>query len=170
MTVTTLAVQDLHLLTELYRYNDVDEMITRCTYEIQNNIIDIFVLSNGSELIGEIHARYQSDDNNFAVRGRRAYLFAFRVHKNYQGKGYGKYLIKEVMEILKGKGYSEFTIGVEDDNWKAHHIYRSLGFDELLLRKKEEYQGDSYEYSLYLMRQPIPACGAVNGNTYPKRE
>lgn len=153
MNVTTLDVQELHRLTELYNYNDFDEMISKCTDEIQNNIIDIFVLSNDAELIGELHARYQSDDDNFAVRGRRAYLFAFRVHKNYQGKGYGKYLIKEVIEILKEKGYSEFTIGIEDDNLIAHHIYHSLGFDKLLLRKKEEYQGDSYEYNLYLMEQ-----------------
>ncbi|MCM1299231.1 MAG: GNAT family N-acetyltransferase [Firmicutes bacterium] len=152
MTVTALAVQELHRLTELYDYNDVDEMIAQCTYEIQNNITDIFVLSDGLELIGELHARYRSDDDNFAVQGRRAYLFAFRIHKNYQGKGYGKYLIRKVIEILKERGYSEFTVGVEDDNLKAQHIYRSLGFDERLLRKKEEYQGDSYEYSLYLMR------------------
>lgn len=152
MTVTTLEVQELHRLTELYNYNNVDEMIAKCTYEIQNNIIDIFVLSDDSELIGELHTRYQSDDDNFAVQGRRAYLFAFRIHKNYQGKGYGKYLIKKVIKILKGRGYSEFTIGVEDGNLKAQHIYHSLGFDELLLRKKEEYQGDSYEYSLYLMK------------------
>lgn len=152
MVVTTLAASELHRLTELYNYNDVDEMIAQCTYEIQNNIIDIFVLADGSQLIGELHAMYQSDDDNFAVRGRRVYLFAFRIHKNYQGKGYGKYLIKEVITILKGKGYSEFTIGIEDDNLKAHHIYHSLGFNEILLRKKEEYQGDSYEYNLYLMR------------------
>lgn len=156
MNVTTLDVQELHRLTELYNYNDIDEMITKCTDEIQKNIIDIFVLSNDSKLIGELHAKYQSDDDNFAVRGRRAYLFAFRVHKNYQGKGYGKYLIKEVIEILKEKGYSEFTIGIEDDNLIAHHIYHSLGFNELLLRKKEEYQGDFYEYNLYLMKQSDP--------------
>lgn len=153
MNITTLEVQELHRLTELYNYNDIDEMITEATDEIQNNIIDIFVLSNGAELIGELHVRYQSDDDNFAIRGRRAYLFAFRVHKKYQGKGYGKYLIKEVIGMLKEKGYSEFTIGIEDDNLIAHHIYHSLGFNKLLLRKKEEYQGDSYEYNLYLMGQ-----------------
>ncbi len=152
MTVTELDVQELHKLTELYDYNNVEEMITQCAYEIQNNIIDIFVLLDGSILIGELHAMYQSDDNNFAVRGKRAYLFAFRIHKNYQGKGYGKYLIKRVIDILKEKGYHEFTVGVEDDNLKARHIYHSFGFNELLLRKKEEYQGDSYEYNLYLMR------------------
>lgn len=127
-------------------------MMAQCAYEIENGIIDIFVLLDASELIDELHIKYHSDDDNFAVRGRRACLFAFRIHKNYQGKGYGKYLIEEVIKILKGKGYSEFTIGVEDDNLKAQHIYHSLGFDELLCRKKEEYQGDFYEYSLYLMR------------------
>lgn len=153
MNVTTLDVPELHRLTELYNYNDIDKMITKCTDEIQKNIIDIFVLLNDSKLIGELHAKYQSDDDNFAVRGRRVYLFALRVHKNYQGKGYSKYLIKEVIEILKEKGYSEFTIGIEDNNLIAHHIYHSLGFNELLLRKKEEYQGDFYEYNLYLMKQ-----------------
>ena len=32
------------------------------------------------------------------------------------------------------------------------HIYQALGFNELLLRKQEEYQGDVYEYNLYLKR------------------
>ena len=46
----------------------------------------------------------------------------------------------------------EFTVGVEDSNEKALHIYRSIGFNEFLLRKQEMYQGDVYEYSLYLKK------------------
>ena len=49
-------------------------------------------------------------------------------------------------------GYTEFTVGVEDDNERAIHIYHSMGFNEFLLRKQEEYQGDAYEYNLYLKR------------------
>ena len=127
-------------------------MISKCTYEIQNNIIDIFILLDGSALVGELHAMYQADDKNYAVQGIRAYLFAFRIHKDYQGKGYGKYLLKKVIDILKERGYHEFTVGVEDDNLKAQHIYHSFGFDEIVLRKQEEYQGDKYEYNLYLSR------------------
>lgn len=48
--------------------------------------------------------------------------------------------------------YCEFTVGVEDDNFRAMHMYRALGFNEFVLRKQEEYQGDWYEYDLYLMR------------------
>ena len=60
-------------------------MISECTRDMQNGIIDIFVLYDKSDLIGELHVMYQSDD-------------------------------------------------------------------EILLRKQEEYQGDKYEYNLYLMR------------------
>lgn len=95
---------------------------------------------------------YESDDQNFAVRGRRAYLFAFRIREGFQNKGYGTYLLKSVLDALKEKGYCEFTVGVEDDNLRAIHMYRALGFKELLLRRKEEYQGDAYEYNLYLKK------------------
>lgn len=152
MIVNKLEVKDLYILTKLFDYNNVQKMISECTHDIQNRIIDIFVLYDKSVLIGELHVMYQSDDENFAVRGRRAYLFAFRVHKDFQGKGYGQYLIKKVISILRKNGYREFTVGVEDDNLRAIHIYQSLGFNEILLRKQEKYQGDIYEYNLYLMR------------------
>ena len=66
--------------------------------------------------------------------------------------GYGKKLLREVISDLREKGYTEFTVGVEDENEKAIHMYRSLGFNELLLRTQEAYQGDVYEYNLYLKR------------------
>lgn len=95
---------------------------------------------------------YESTNRNFAVRDKRAYLFAFRIHKDFQNKGYGKYLLKTVLNMLEESGYSEFTVGVEDDNDRAIHMYQAQGFREFLLRKKEEYQGDKYEYNLYLRR------------------
>ena len=79
-------------------------------------------------------------------------MFAFRVREDFQNKGYGTYLLKNVLAILKENGYREFTVGVEDDNFRAIHMYQALGFNELLLRKQEEYQGDEYEYNLYLKR------------------
>ena len=152
MKIEKLAVRDLHILTQLFEYNNVEQMITECSQDIQNGIIDIFVLYEKDVLIGELHVKYESDDENYAVRGRRAYMFAFRVGEDFQNKGYGTYLLKNVLAILKENGYREFTVGVEDDNFRAIHMYQTLGFTELLLRKQEEYQGDAYEYNLYLKR------------------
>ena len=151
MNVRTISADELYLLFQLFDYNNPDEMIAENTRDITECKIDIFGLFQESRLIGEIHAAYIHDDDRFAVRNKRAYLFALRIHKDFQGKGYGQFLINEVISILAEKeGYSEFTIGVEDDNGTAIHIYSKLGFTHLIGRMSEEYQGDSYEYGLYL--------------------
>lgn len=152
MTIEKLDATKVNVLTQLFEYNDVAQMIHECKENIQKGIIDIFVLYDGEILIGELHVLYESDDRNYAVRGRRAYLFAFRIREEYQNKGYGMQFLNTVLSLLKENGYCEFTVGVEDDNSRAKHMYQALGFNDFLLRKREEYQGDAYEYNLYLKR------------------
>ena len=124
MKIEKLAVQDLRILTQLFDYNDVEQMILECTQDMQKGIIDIFVLYDEDVLVGELHVMYESDDENYAIRDRRAYLFAFRIREAFQNKGYGTYLLKTVLESLKENGYCEFTVGVEDDNFRAIHMYQ----------------------------------------------
>ena len=148
--IKRLSSNELYLLGELFDYNDINEMMTSNSRKIENGEIDIFGLFLDSGIAGEIRVMYKNEDTLFAVKGKRAYLYAFRILEDFQGKGYGKYLLKQVIGQLVMNGYSEFTVGVEDNNEVAKHIYNSLGFNELIARKQEEYQGDKYEYSLYL--------------------
>lgn len=150
MNIRTIKTDELELLSELFDYNNPDEMILENTRDIADGKIEIFGLFYGDRLIGEIHAAYVHNDERFAVKNKRVYLFAFRIHKDFQGKGYGQLLIGNVISALSEKNYCEFTIGVEDDNEAAIHIYSKLGFTQLIGRMSEEYQGDSYEYGLYL--------------------
>jgi len=149
MEIRHLEAGELGLLTELFEYNDPAEMIAQVSREINAGDVDIFVMFDGERPVGELHAAYRSKDKR-TVFGRRAYLFAFRVHQEYQGRGLGKELLRYVLRDLAGRGYREFTVGVEDDNDKAKHIYESFGFTELIARKYEEYQGEGYEFGLYL--------------------
>ena len=69
--------------------------------------------------------------------------------KKYQGQGLGQKLINYCIEYLIKKGYTQFTIGVEDDNEIAKHIYFKLGFNEAI----DKGHGDEFdpsEYTLYL--------------------
>ena len=150
--VRPLTVDELPLLTKLFHYKDVQAMINETAQSIQQGKIDIFGLFKGSKLIGELHVMYRGEEEDKVIPEKRAYLYAFRIHKNDQGKGLGKYLAGQVIERLAEKGYSELTIGVEDDNERAIHIYKQFGFDELVARKYEEYEGYGYEYNLYLKR------------------
>lgn len=150
LCVRALSVNELTLLPKLFRYKDIKKMIKENTENIQNSTVEIFGLFINGRLIGEIRAKYKSSDVQEAVYGKRVYLFAFRIHKKFQGKGYGTYLLQSVLNILLNRGYYEFTVGVEDDNIRAKHIYSNFGFDKIICRKYEEYEGYKYQYNLYL--------------------
>ena len=151
--VRKLEVTELSILTNLFNYKDVADMIAENTKNIENGNIDIFALFDDKKIIGELRAKYVSDDERFAEKDKRAYLYAFRIHENYQGKGLGSYLLENVLTILKESGYSEFTVGVEDNNERARYMYEKNGFIEPIARIKESYQGDSYEYDLLLRKE-----------------
>ena len=152
MLVRKLKVSEIPKLTELFKYKDVNEMIVENTKEMENGVIDIFGLFDGDKIIGELRAKYISDDNRFAEKDKRTYLYAFRIHQKHQGKGLGNFLLENVLESLAENGYNEFTVGVENDNARARYMYEKNGFTEPIARIKESYQGDSYEYDLLLKR------------------
>ena len=130
--------------------NDIDEMIEENTESISHGVRDIFVSFYEDKLIGELHVSYENENSIFAQKDKRAYLFAYRIHKDFQGQGFGKMLLENTLKELEKQGYYEFTVGVEDDNIHARYIYKKYGFDTVISRQQESYQGDSYEYDLLL--------------------
>lgn len=132
-------------LWEKYRKMQVERL--------KKHEIDIFVLENDGDIIGEITANYKSRKlKEEAKMGIRAYLEAFSVDKNYRGQGLGQKLIKYCIEYLENIGYTEFTIGVEDDNEIAKHIYLKLGFTKPIGRGYGD-EFDESEYTLYLKEE-----------------
>lgn len=91
-TVRKIIINELPKLTELFDYNDIDKMIAENASRIKNSLGDIFIILDGEKLIGELHVSYESKDKLEAVRGVRAYLYAYRIHKNFQGMGLGNCL------------------------------------------------------------------------------
>ena len=125
VVVKKLAPAELHTLTRIYGYNDTDRMIRDNGREIERGALDVFVIFDGKRPIGELHASYEGE---YAARGRRAYLFDFRVHGDFRGRGFGKTLALSVMKLLENDGYTEFIVGIEDNNYRAKHIFSTLGF------------------------------------------
>ena len=150
ISIRRLSEKETDILTKLFKYNDVNAAMLENKKLISDGIADIFCIFDGTNPFGELRVKYKSDDKRYTVDGTRVYLYAFRINKEYRGQGYGIRLMQSVIDYLELHGYSEFTIGVGDDNKRAKHIYEKLGFDKVIAKETEEYQGDKYSYTLYL--------------------
>ena len=120
--------------------------------QLEDKEIDIYVIEEEEKFIGEITVNYISHELlTETIPNIRVYFEAFRINRKYQGKGLGQKLIEYTINDLKEKGFKEFTIGVEEDNEKAKHIYFKYGFTEAIdYGKGDEF--DPSEYTLYLKK------------------
>ena len=79
------------------------------------------------ELIGELYLFKSLEDNQFANESTIAYLCAFRISRNYRGKGYGTILMNRVFDRLKELEFKYVTIGVEKHETENMRLYQRLG-------------------------------------------
>lgn len=63
--------------------------------------------------------------------------FAISLDKDYRGFGIGTALMKEMLRILKDRGYKQASLAVQKDNY-AVRMYQKTGF-EIVDENEEEY-------------------------------
>lgn len=63
--------------------------------------------------------------------------FAISLYKDYRGLGIGTALMKEMLRILKDRGYKQASLAVQKANY-AVRMYQKTGF-EIVSENEEEY-------------------------------
>lgn len=152
MEFRKINLNELDKLKNLYDYENFEEFKQKITTDILNKVKDLYILEEDGKIIGEIKVTYKSDMPNQTIQNIRVYLYAFRIHKDYQNKGLGQKLLTFVINSLENEEITEFTLGVEDDNEIAKHIYEKFGFTEIIDRQSETVKGNTYEYNLLLRK------------------
>ncbi|MEG9531542.1 ribosomal protein S18-alanine N-acetyltransferase [Mannheimia indoligenes] len=64
-----------------------------------------------------------------------ATLFNIAVDPNFQGKGFGKRLLSELILQLQKRGIATLWLEVRESNITAQKLYDLLGFNEVTVRK-----------------------------------
>ncbi|AHG72516.1 Ribosomal-protein-alanine acetyltransferase [Mannheimia sp. USDA-ARS-USMARC-1261] len=64
-----------------------------------------------------------------------ATLFNIAVDPNFQGKGFGKRLLSELILQLQKRGVATLWLEVRESNITAQKLYDLLGFNEVTVRK-----------------------------------
>lgn len=137
-----------------HSFNDTDELWdkykTMRMQQYDENDVDTYIVELGNLVVGEVTINYSSHDlPTEAIPNQRVYVQAFRIEPSYQGYGLGQKLMDYTLSDLENKGITEFTIGVEDDNEVAKHIYFKYGFTEEIDHGKGDVF-DPTDYTLYM--------------------
>lgn len=86
------------------------------------------------QIIGAVWVRVMNDyghiDNNTPS-------FAISVYKDYRGFGTGTDLMKEMLRVLKARGYKQASLSVQKANY-AVRMYQKVGF-QIVDENEEEY-------------------------------
>jgi len=150
--VRTITAEELPKLDPLFKADDHGRLARKRAKRIRRGDDDVYVVEDEGRFIAEVTVVYRNDEYaDYTIPHKRVYMEALRVLPEHQGKGVGQYLLHQVICSVKAQGYTEITIGVEDENRNAKHIYEKLGFTEFLRRD----HGGEYEpcdYNVYLKR------------------
>lgn len=150
MKYRKMEVEEICKLSNLFAYNDMADMVRELKQRTLSSKEEVFVIEEEGEFIGELHVAYDIAIPQATVPCKRVYLYAFRIHQRYRGQGLSRKLLQFVIDTLEREGYTEFTIGVEEENVVAKNLYRSLGFDRIIGHNVESYNENYYSYDLYI--------------------
>lgn len=110
--------------------------------ELQTYIIDFGKKNDDIGLVAEVDKKvvgavWVRIMNDYGHLDDNTPSFAISLYKNYRKLGIGTALMKEMLRILKDKGYKQASLSVQKANY-AVKMYQKLGF-EVIDENEEEY-------------------------------
>lgn len=65
-----------------------------------------------------------------------AYLGGLAIHPDFAGKGYGKKMMEEIIDLANQQGYKRIELSVATENLGAIRLYKKVGFEEEGIMRK----------------------------------
>lgn len=88
-----------------------------------------------------------------------AHIHLFAIHPQYQGKGLGKFLLGQLLQLAKELGLERATLEVRESNHQALGLYQKFGFQEA--GRRPNYYADNSEAGVILWLNRLQSCEFV---------
>ncbi len=113
---------------EEYSYTDERDVKSYINWLLRRDKENFLVLRLKGKIVGFI----AGDDHWFSKRERSLVgaIHEIVIKPKYQGRGYGKRLMLEMLKRFKEKKLKKAELWVGEENYRAINFYKSLGFKE----------------------------------------
>lgn len=126
-----LIFKEVHNLHQQNR-PDIFKMNNHFTKEEFQNILndskEIFLIIKDKHIIGFIHATINNKESNNLISNKNLFISSFGIKKEYQNKGLGTKLFKELKKIAINQKCDNIILNVWSFNNNAITFYLKQGF------------------------------------------
>lgn len=99
------------------------ERVAQC-FDLVDRPYYLAVFGEGEVSCLEPIGCFRLDEGNDAIG-----IYGFGVRPAYQGRGYGRQILEDAIEIIRAQSQKKIILDVETENSPASHLYRSCGFE-----------------------------------------
>ncbi|MGI5939198.1 MAG: GNAT family N-acetyltransferase [Thermoleophilia bacterium] len=127
LTFTRLRHPDYDLLMRLATYDeDVFGSVglRACDLAVVAEAGAVFLAHFEGETVGSCQLLRVLEEPSFV------YVLGFYIRPSWQGRGFGRRLLQQMIEECRGLGVDGMVLTVSPDNTRAINLYRSAGFVE----------------------------------------
>ena len=111
-------------------------------YELNENPVShVFVGELGDQIIGYY---------DYWITFDSATIAQIAVLPQFRRQGYGKAMLKEIIDDCKANRVLSITLEVRKNNISAQNLYKSQGFEQILIKEKYYTNGDD---AVYMVRK-----------------
>lgn len=141
MSVARRMIRPLRI-DEYGKPKEIIEIITRksdCfdSHDDGNRVIYVYELDG--RIVGEGALVFENGDPDYTIPNQRIYISRVIVDVLYRNQGIGAKIVDHLLEVAKEKGFKEVSIGVDEDNLPARHLYeQKMGFDTVIFEGEDE--------------------------------
>ena len=132
ISISKLNIEDYHKCANIWHMHKHKEMADKFYKEIISGNRVSYIYSIDGEFVAEISLLYKTDDADYTIPQKRAYVSRLVVKKSLRHQGIGRELVNFIKTKAKEEGFSELSIGVDLDNYPALKLYASSGFDRII--------------------------------------
>lgn len=144
--VRKLAEKDISMIYELCLKNR--QYYEYCEKQPTEELIaqDLKITPPGIDSSGKYYVGFFEGETLVAVMDlidgypdeTKAFIGFFMMNRDLQGRGVGSFIVREVMDFLKNKGFGAVQLGIDKDNPQSNYFWKKNGFSVIKECPQEE--------------------------------
>ena len=110
-----------HITALAFERDEADEG-QRLAADVRNPAERFFIALRGDTPVGTL---------KIFADPPRALIYGFAVAPEYQGQGYGREILNQMLHLLAEEGWAQVGLEVDTENQRAYNLYTSVGFSRI---------------------------------------